>query len=135
MLNYQPSPLSPCRTCTLSKLFFSKASVLSILVLNHLFICRMLLQVFYSAFPHPLIGRHSHHRSKLTRANLALHDKPPLMREKKSQIYSMEKFREEQDQYRRFLVTGYSPNQKEYRTEESPVKVNKPGKISIIRII
>ena len=94
----------------------------------------MLLQVFNSAFPHLLIGRHRHHRPKLTRANLALHDKPSLMRKKESQVYSMEKFQGEQDQYRRFLVTGYSPNQRNYRTDESPVKVNKPGKTSIIRI-
>lgn len=40
----------------------------------------------------------------------------------------MERFREEEDPYRRFLVTGESLYQKEQRKDKTPVTINKPSK-------
>lgn len=59
-----------------------------------------------------------HNTSELTPANLALHNESTAARDQASGNHGMERFHNEQDQYRRFLVTGDSPHQREEREKK-----------------
>lgn len=67
--------------------------------------------------------------SKLSRANLALHDKSSTSKEKDNKNDSMMKhFQDEEDQHRRFLVTGHSSHQREDVPKNKDRGANSLGK-------
>lgn len=81
-------------------------------------ICRMSHVSSHPAIITCLPRRCRHNTSKLTPANLALHNESTAARDQASGNHGMEQFHNEQDQYRRFLVTGDSPHQREERAKK-----------------
>lgn len=65
-----------------------------------------------------LTKKHRQNQSELTLANLACHNESTAARDKALGDPKMEQIHKEEDQYRRFLVTGDSPHQRKERERQ-----------------
>lgn len=89
-------------------------------------------RIFHIAYQYMLIVKLRRHPSKLTQANLSLHDTALVLQEKRVENFRMKMYHEEQDSHRRFLVTGRSLHQEEIRKDRELVKSSSWGKSSLM---